>query len=40
MIEVKHTKLNLTFDYKCIGNYLAYCSYNENDLFENDEPPK
>lgn len=28
MIEIKHTKVNLSLDYKCIGNYYALCSYN------------
>lgn len=33
MIEIKHTKVNLTVDYKGIGNYRALCSYNPNDIF-------
>lgn len=34
MIEIKHTKVNLTLDYICIGSRKALCSYNDNDIFE------
>ncbi len=40
MMEIQHTKANLTFDYTCIGNYRALCSYNQNDIFEDDQPPE
>lgn len=40
MIEIKHTKAHLTLDYKCIGNYYALCSYNESDIFQDDQPPE
>lgn len=33
MIEIKHTKINLTLDYTFIGNWYALCSYNDNDEF-------
>lgn len=28
MIEVKHTKINLSLDYKGIGSYKAWSTYN------------
>lgn len=40
LIEIKHTKINLSLDYKCIGNYKALCTYNENDIFEDEIPPE
>lgn len=40
MIEIKHTKINLTLDYTFIGNWYALCSYNDNDEFEEDRPPE
>lgn len=39
MIEIKHTKANFSLDYKCIGNYSALCTYNQDDIFEQDKPP-
>jgi hypothetical protein len=39
-LEMKHTKFTLHLDYKCIGSYRALCSYNRNDILEEDEQPK